>query len=265
LDPTGWPAVNGQQATQGGLWAPTGLARDAQGNLWILDAGNGQPSTGDLLVVRAVDGLLFRVPLQQNGVRLHPDGARDLVLSPDGTELFLADTARHCVFKATRPADATIAAYDTVPPVPLEVERVLGKPGQPGFLDFAAPGVRVPAIEEVGLGVAAPSGDLTSDGGAVVSGAVKVLLDSPSALTFDGRGRLFVGDTGTGRIRMVHAGAVYTLAGGFATRYVTGDARLCVLPGISGLCWSQADGTLLVTDEREAVVRRLHTQRGILE
>ncbi|MEB3327733.1 MAG: hypothetical protein VKQ33_00710 [Candidatus Sericytochromatia bacterium] len=264
-DPTGWPAVNGQLATEGGLWAPTGLARDAQGNVWLLDAGNGQPGTGDLLVVRASDGRIFRVPLQQNGTRLHPDGAQDLVLSPSGTELYLADTARHCIFKVTRPVDATIAAYATVPPVPLEVERVLGKPGQPGFLDFAATGGQVPAIEDVSDGVPEPSGDLTADGGAVASSAVRVLLDSPAALTFDGLGRLMVGDTGTGRIRLLHAGAVYTVAGGLATRYTTGDARLAFLPGISGLCWSPADGTVLVTDEREALVRRLHTQRGILE
>jgi DNA-binding beta-propeller fold protein YncE len=262
---TGWPAVNGQLATQGGLWAPTGLARDAQGNVWLLDAGNGQPNTGELMVVRASDGRIFRVPLQQNGVRLHPDGARELVLSPAGTELYLADTARHCIFKVTRPADGTIAAYASVPPVPLEVERVLGKPGQPGFLDFTAPGATVPAIEDLSAGVAEPTGDLTTDGGPVASASVRVLLDSPTALTFDGLGRLLVGDTGTGRIRMLHAGAVYTLAGGLATRYVTGDARLAFLPGTSGLCWSPADGTVLVTDEREALVRRLHTQRGILE
>ncbi|MEB3220516.1 MAG: hypothetical protein VKS61_00415 [Candidatus Sericytochromatia bacterium] len=264
-DPTGWPAVNGQPATQGGLWAPTGLARDAQGNLWILDAGNGQPNTGELFVVRASDGLLFRVPLQQNGVRLHPDGARDLELSPSGTELYLADTRRHCIFKMPRPVNATIAAYDAVPPVPLEVERVLGKPGQAGFLDFTLPGLPVPAIEDLSAGVEEPSGDLTTDGGPVASASVKVLLDSPSAITFDGLGRLVVGDQGTGRIRLLHAGAVYTLAGGLATPYITGDARLAFLPGISGLCWSPTDGTILVTDEREAVVRRLHTQRGILE
>lgn len=268
-DPTAipdWIATHGDPATQAGLWAPTGLVRDADNNLWILDAGF-DPGTGGLWVVRASDGLIFQVPLRQNGQPFTPDGAQDLVLSPSGAELYVADTARHWVFKLPRPSGTTISGFNatTARPAPVEIERVTGKAGRAGYVDLQVAGVDFPPLEDVSRGVLDPAGDLTADGGAVASTSVTALLDSPSAVAFDGQQRLIVADTGNGRLRLLNQGSIYTIAGGLDTRYVTGDARLAYMPGISGLFYSAFDGTLLLTDQREVVVRRLHTQRGILE
>lgn len=268
------PAADGEFATEAGLHFPTGLARDAAGDLWILDAGDGTPGTGDVLVVREADGKIFRVPLTRNGQPFHPDGALDLRLSPSGTEIYVADTERHWVFKFPKPNAAGFAAPG--PQAASEITRVVGKPdvapavptdprpGLAGFLDLAVTGVLYPDIHDVSDGVADPDGDLADDGGAVVATTVTALLNRPGSICFDAAGDLLVGDTGNGRIRLKKGGKVYTVAGGLDTRYITGDSRLAYMPAIGYLNLGPADGNVLVTDKKEAVVRRLHTSRGTL-
>ena len=268
------PAVDGDLASDTGLWFPTGLARDPGGNLWILDAGNGEPGSGGVLVVREDTGEIFRVPLTRNGQPFTPDGALDLRLSPAGDEIYVADTERHWVFKFPKPDPGSYAIPG--PQAAVEITRVVGKPDAPplvaedprggiaGYLDTAVTGVEYPDIHDASDGIADPSGDLADDGGGVAPASVTALLNRPGSICFDLAGDLLIGDTGNGRIRLKKGEKLYTVAGGLDTRYITGDARLAYMPAIGYLNLSAADGNILVTDKKEAVVRRLHTVRGSL-
>ncbi|MEB3330729.1 MAG: hypothetical protein VKQ33_16000 [Candidatus Sericytochromatia bacterium] len=252
------PAADGELATEAGLFRPTGLTRDAAGNLWLLDAGNGAPGTGGLLVVAEADGRIYRIPLTREGQPFTPDGALDLALSPGGGHLYVADTERHWVFRLPTP---TVGAQAS----PVAIERVAGRPpvnpepgvfvGTPGFVDT---GVRAyPSVYDVSAAEPDFLGEAPSPG------AVTALLNRPGSLCFDAAGDLLIGDTGNGRIRLKRGADLYTVAGGLDTRYLTGDARLAYLPALGYLSRDPA-GNVLLTDRREAVVRRLHTARGTL-
>jgi hypothetical protein len=268
------PAADGEPATQAGLFFPTGFQRDTAGNLWILDAGDGSPGTGGVLVVNEADGLIFRVPLTRNGVPFTPDGALDLRLSPDESEIYVADTERHWVFKFPNPGAPPFTLL--APPPAQEITRVAGKPdvapadpandfwpGIAGFLDTSVADVLYPDIHDVSDGVDDPAGDLVGDGGAVARDAVTALLNRPGSICFDAVGDLLIGDTGNGRVRLKKDGKLYTIAGGLDTRYITGDSRLAYMPAIGYLNLT-AEGNVLLTDKKEAVVRKLHTVRGSL-
>jgi hypothetical protein len=256
--PDNWSAEDDQPATAAGLFFPTGLTRDADGNLWLIDAGNGAPGTGGLLVVREADGHIFRIPLTLNNQPFTPDGALDLALSPDGTKIYVADTERHWIFKLHKPTVPEPTEPPLVSVVP--IERVAGRqptPAQPfvypGFIDTALR--PYPSIYDVSR--AEPE--------------ASALLNRPGSLCFDAAGNLLIGDTGNGRIRLKKSSdlasqqptELYTIAGGLDTRYLTGDARLAYLPA-TGYLSLDKDNNVLVTDRREAVVRRLHTVRGSL-
>ncbi|MEB3198022.1 MAG: hypothetical protein VKP62_12550 [Candidatus Sericytochromatia bacterium] len=260
LDPiegASWgPPANGQTAQSAWLAKPTGLQRDAAGNLWILDAGL-EDFPGAVLVVREQDGLIFRVPLTLEGAPYTPDGALDLRLSPPSAaqpELYVADTRRHWVFKFTRQDPATFSVG--TPPATQAITRVVGKRDVPGFIDTQLPGVNYPSVYETTRGIPDPDGN-------VAPTAVTALLNLPGSICFTADGHLLVGDTGNGRVRLKQNGKVYTLAGGFDTRYLTGDARLAYLPSL-GYINLDPHGGVLLTDRREAVVRNLHIQRGPL-
>lgn len=261
-DPAAFEAAQGDAADARGLYFPTGLQRDAQGNLWVLDTGNGTAGSGGIMLVREADGAAFRLPLTQNGAAYDLLGALDLRISPDGMSAYVADTERHYVFSFPLPDAGTIAGWTAMaPPAAREITRVAGKPDVAGFVDTGVADALYPDIHDVSAGVADPSGDLTGDGGAVAPDAVTSLLNRPGSIAFDRDGALIIGDTGNGRIRMKAANQLYTLAGGLDTKFITGDARLAYLPGIANVNLG-LDGSLLIADRREAVVRRLHTQRS---
>lgn len=246
-----WEAQNGQNASEAGLWRPTGLARDAAGNVFVVDAGSeAEDRPGRLLVVRESDGLIFHLPLEDEstaeGVSL--SGVEDLKLHPSDGKLYFADTLNHCVRSLSCPTSTDIANFDENPIATLTVVIELGQPGTEGFIDTAG-GAQYPDIHDISKGI--PTDD--------------ILLDGPRSITFDAAGQLIVGDTGNGRVRLRKDNLLYTLAGGLDTRFVTGDARLGYFPGIDSVHYSPFERNLLVTDFRASVVRRIHTNRGILD
>lgn len=265
------PLADGDAATDGGLYFPTGLQRDAAGNLWVLDSGNTEAATeadpgagaGGIVIVREADGQAFRLPLRQNGVAYGLDLALDLRLDDDEQFVYVADTKRHWVFKFPMPTPGDIAGWTAgSPPAPCEIERVAGKRDKKGYLDDSVAGVLYPDIHDVSDGIPDPAGDLIADGGAVSPDDVTALLNLPGSIAFDANGDLVIGDTGNGRIRLKADGQLFTIAGGLDTRFITGDSRLAYLPGIANVNRG-LDGSILVADRREAVVRRLHSQRSI--
>jgi sugar lactone lactonase YvrE len=226
--------------------------------VWVLDAGNGQPGTGGLLVVAEADGRIYRIPLTRDGQPFTPDGALDVVLAPGEGHLYIADTERHWVFRLPKPAIGPQAT-------PTAIERVAGRPpanpeayvyvGTPGFVDATAR--PYPSIYDV----SSAEPDFTAE--PPTPQAVTTLLNRPGSLCFDAAGDLLIADTGNGRIKLKRGAALYTIAGGLDTRYLTGDARLAFLPA-TGYMSRDSAGNVLVADKREAVVRRLHTARGSL-
>lgn len=241
------PAGDGEEAAGVKLGTPTGLAHDPAGNLWLLDA-----DYGALRVVRATDGRIFTLPVA--GAALGWGGAQDLRLAPDGGSLYVADTRHHAIWRVPLPDASAIA--DLTPAAPALAEAnatcVLGRPGEAGFLDQSREGIRFPTLYTVARGVPAFTG----------SGDAGVLLNRPTSIDFDGAGDLLVADAGNHRIRLLRAGAVYTLGGGFTTTSLEGDARICDFPDTAYLNYGAFDGNVLVADRRGSMVRRLWTTRG---
>lgn len=264
---------------------PTGMALDGDKNVFLLDSGLTAPKNtersvglgddpyatkvedratpvgnrrkhyyhGTLRVVSSATGNIFTIPLEYNGSPYILDGASDVRVQ--GTDLYIVHKQNHAIFKTPLPTG--IDGWAANPPAqPLTL--VLGKPGTAGFIDTAA-GAKYPDIYDVADGIP----------------AAQVLLNEPQSVEWDHDGNLVVSDRGNGRIRLVKDGKVYTIAGGLDTHYLSGDARLALLPASGYLNRAQLENpdgspkttdplhnTLLVPDFKECLVRRLHTSRG---
>jgi hypothetical protein len=237
---------DGGAASPARLYGPRGLARDALGNLYVLDAGAaGNTAHGRLRVVDAATGGISTLALTQGGQTLSLVGVSDvrLVESGAGNALYLADAPRHQVIRVPLPADLHGVGGRAI-----AVETVLGTAGKAGFTSGAAPQA---ATANAGM----------AEG--------QVLLDTPTSLAFDAAGNLLVADAGNGRIRLLEKagltgdGLVYTIAGGFALDALEGDTRLAMFPSTSYMNL-EGSGNVLVVDRRENLVRRLWTIRGSL-
>lgn len=247
---------DGGPAHAAALLQPTGLVQDSYGNMYVLDAGFSEGATvyhGRVRVIRAADGAIgsvrFVVPRPTGEVPYTLAGAHDmrLVESEAGNFLYVADTNRHIVVRAALPED--LGAIEEELPATAAVSPVLGATNRAGFLK---PEIPLPALYQSFDGVAEAG----------------VLLNGPTSLEFDRDGNLLVADAGNGMVRMLDAagvvgsGTVYTLAGGFDTRYLSGDSRLAYLPGTTYLNREPATGHMLLVDRFENLVRRLWTGRG---
>jgi sugar lactone lactonase YvrE len=92
--------------------------------------------------------------------------------------------------------------------------------------------------------------------------ATQAELSSPYGVALDARGRLYISERGSRRIRLVNLdGTIRTLAGG-GTFTGDGEARSVALVEPHDV-FVEPDGNLLVCDSRAARVRRLWLQWGI--
>jgi hypothetical protein len=225
------------------LNAPTGLAQDSVGNLYLLDSAE-----GEVRVILAADGTIHNVNMREpNGTDAFlADGGMDLKVRESGGNvwLYVADTNHHRVVRANLGAVASIGGSGAV-----NVGVVMGVKDEPGYIRA---GLNYPDILDVSK--ALPEADAR--------------LNTPMSLTFDGAGNLIVADKG--RIHMVEAAAIdpavdgdtYVIAGGLDTRFITGDARLGYLPDTAGVSYDPVSQNILLTDRKENVVRKLWTARG---
>ena len=211
---------------------PMGLARDAQGNLFICDARNhvirkispgGVVSTlaGKPGVDGAVDGkgeaARFRFPA-------------DIAVAPDGT-LYVADSGNHCIRKII--ADGTVSTLAGDLGSADDIEQDFGD------------GIRKVAPQLDGIGAAAH-------------------FNSPGGIAYAPGGFLYVSDTGNQIIRRVALdGTVTSLAGMpgvWGSDDGTGPAARFYSP--VGLCVG-SDGNLYIADSLNHAIRCM-TPQGVV-
>ncbi|NQX61548.1 stalk domain-containing protein [Paenibacillus qinlingensis] len=217
---------------------PTGLALDAKGNVYVADAGNH--------AIRKIDVNGTVSTLAGNGVPGSKDGKgseasfnhpSDIAVTSDGT-VYVADSLNHAIRKITTDGRVTTL---TAP-----VTRVIQV--RPGEASFAG------EYHDGSLSTAT--------------------FNEPSGLAFDGKGNLYVSDTGNQRIRYIDfaTGNVSTIAGSTPTvsgsaiygknelyaagDYADGDALKAKFDFPKGLTVT-SEGGLLIADSLNHSVRYL--------
>jgi sugar lactone lactonase YvrE len=217
---------------------PTGLALDAKGNVYVADAGNH--------AIRKIDVNGIVSTVAGNGVPGNKDGKgleatfnhpSDLAISADGT-VYVADSLNHAIRK--------IAADGRVTTLSAPVTRVIQV--RPGEASFAG------EYHDGSLSAAT--------------------FNEPSGLALDGKGNLYVSDSGNQRIRYIDfaSGSVSTIAGSTPTvggsaiygknelyavgDYADGEALKAKFDFPKGLSVT-SEGGLLIADSLNHSVRYL--------
>lgn len=227
--------ANGQAGHQDGTGGgarfndPMGLARDAQGNLYICDARNH--------VIRKISpggvvSTLAGKPGEHGAVNGVGNAARfnfpaDITVSPDGT-LYVADSGNHCIRKIT--ANGTVST-------------IAGDPGSADDID-----------QNYGNAYTTVAPKLDGKGTAA-------RFNSPSGIAYAPAGFLYVSDTANQIVRRVNLdGTVTSLAGmpgvWGATNGTGPNARFY---SPMGLCIG-TDGNLYIADSLNHVIRCMTPQ-----
>lgn len=232
MDEKGFPIgglLDGQ--SDGALFhEPQGMAVDANGNVYVADAGNH--------AIRKIDASGRVFTLAGSGLIGLKDGKgeaasfyrpTDVAVSADGT-LYVADTLNH-VIRSVSPSG--------------EVKSL------------SAPSTRA---VEVSPGQASPAGDF-ADGE-----LSQAKFNEPGGLVMDDKGNLYVSDSGNQRIRYIdlQAGTVTTVAGGGAASakkelyvpgdYADGEASEARFNFPLGIAWTE-EGGLIVADSQNHAIR----------
>jgi streptogramin lyase len=213
----GGPAVDAQFSR------PSGMAVDADGNLFITDSNNGR--------VRKVDtgGIITTVAGEGSVGYANPTG---VATDSDGN-LYIADNhGCHCIRKVdsagitTAITSTLYGSYaDGIPasearlqyPVDVAVDAE-------GNLFISENGKnRIRKVDTNGIittvaGGAGAYGDIGDDGP-----AVEAYLNGPMGIAVDGNGNLFIADQGNHRIRKVDADGIITTIAGNGSYYFGGD------------------------------------------
>lgn len=263
---------------------PTGMALDTDGNVFVLDSGLTAPKLtergsapddlyatqivprevtgvgtrrthyyhGTLRFVSADTGNIYTQRLTYQGNPYILDGASDVRVH-DG-RIYVVHRKNHVIFSIPM---IDVAAVDGagVNPAAVEIQLELGTPNTAGFINTAG-GALYPEIYDIADGLP----------------KAMALLNEPMGLEWDKDGNMVVTDQGNGRVRLIKDNKVFTIAGGLDTRFLSGDARLAFLPQSGYINRVQLDdpaanlnplhNTLLFSDIRECLVRRLHSNRG---
>jgi uncharacterized protein (TIGR03437 family) len=220
-------AGDGSQALRASLHAPNSVARDRQGNLFIADSSNGRIRRIDAKtgVIRTVAGKGY-----PDGVESRGDGGpavdavfaipRDVAVDGAGN-IYIAEYAR--IRKVGLDGIInTVAGNGTVgyggDGGPATAAKINGGPmialdpaGTLYIVDTHNHRIRRVGPDGVITTVAGTGPGFGGDGGP----ATQAQLKSPSAITFDEAGNLYISDGGNYRVRKVAAGtgAITTIAG----------------------------------------------------
>jgi sugar lactone lactonase YvrE len=270
---------DGGPATLAQLDAPSGLLIDTTGALVVADHHNGCMRRIDANgVINAIVGYCGRQGYNGDGkfpaLKTKFDDPIGIVEDSTGT-MFVADEQNARVRRVTPDGVVSTILGGGKTPLPDAPNGTLGtsiEMSHPSYLAFDPSGnlyvsdflwnqvVRIDPQGRIthiaGTGAAGFGGD----GGPATS----ALLDFPTGLALDARGRLYIDDSFNNRIRMVDAqGRISTVVGGgpfgFGTGSYSGDggkATAATLNQPSGIALS-SDGRLFIADQGNNVVRVL--------
>jgi uncharacterized protein (TIGR03437 family) len=203
-------AGDGGPATQARLNAPSGVALDAAGNLWIADTGNARirlVSSGQINTVAGGSGQLgspVQIGFDRSAVLFIADAAGFRI-----RELFTPQFALFNVAGTGAPGDGG----DGVSALSSAINGPSGVAPGPGGVTYFSDTANNRVRQAAGGGVSTVAGNgypgFNGDG----SGPA-VQLNAPTGLFLDQAGNLYIADTGNNRIRELSpAGIVTTIAG----------------------------------------------------
>jgi sugar lactone lactonase YvrE len=265
---------DGGPATAASLYAPSGIALDAAGKLYIADRGND--------VIRVVDGKTKIITtLAGTGiVGFSGDGgpATAAMLSyPAGVavdrsgNLYIADSANHRI----RRVDAATKIISTIAGTgsPLDAGDD-GPASAAAFIDpegiavDAAGNIFITDLESDRLRVIdAVSGIVTSAAGIGKAGfsgdgalATTAALFNPAGVSVDVNGNIFIADAGNERIRRIdHSSKIITTEAGSTGEGLPATAALLLSPRGIAL---DAENNLLIADTFHHRIRRVNHLTG---
>ncbi len=233
---------DGGAATSAALSAPSSVAFDSAGNLYIADTLNNRIRKVSGGTITTVAGTGTSVPLPASPLGLALDSAGNLYVS-----------ISNCCIEVIQPSGASST---------IQVDRVsissdtyeIGTPQ--GLAVDAAGNIYFADSFENLVGRLAPSGTMTTiagNGGQGFSGdggpATKAMLYRPSAVAVDQSGNVYIADQGNARIREVSGGIITTIAG-TGTYGFSGDggpATSATLANPNGVAVDSA-GNVYITD-----------------
>src|SRR5439155_1734201 len=272
---------DGGPATAAELGAPTGVALDAAGNLFIADWGNAR--------IRRVDAATATITTVA-GTGTHgfsgdggPATVAELYL-PSGVvldgagNLFIADlgNARIRRVDAATATITTVAGNGTVgfggdggPATAAELWAPNGVAlDAAGDLFIADVGnARIRRVDAATATITTVAGNGTVGFGGDGGPATAAELMGPSGVALDGAGNLFIADRGNVRIRRVDAGTgtITTVAGDGTVRTV-GDGGPATPAQLNGPHGSALDGAgnLFIADWGQGLIRRVDAGTGTI-
>lgn len=274
-------AGDGGAASSAQFFAPTGLAMDTAGNLYIADTGNAR------IRKIATDGSISTVA-GAGGAGMSGDGgpATSAMLSgPRGVfvdssgNIYIADTANRLVRKVTGTTINTIAGniYDT------NTESYGGDNGPATTAIMAQPvGVvvdsagnvyisdtsnhRIRKVDTNGV-MTTYAGDGTPGFGGDGTRAVTAHLNSPRGLALDAAGNLYIADTASQKIRVVNAATgIITTVAGTGTAGFSGDLGLATKAQLNApyAVALDAAGNLYIADYSNSRIRKVSKSSGVI-
>ncbi len=257
----GFSGDNGP-ATSAQLKAPSNIALDAAGNLYIADAGNCRVRKVSSGVIATLAGTAACGFSGDNGPATSaalddPDG---LAADPAG-DVYFADVRNNRIREVSAGVIATIAGGGTFngdggPPLAAILNQPAGvaldAAGNLYLADTSSNRIR-----GVSHGVIATIAGTGVPGFAGDNGpAVDAELSQPSSLAFDRSGNLYIADTGNNLVRMVSNGRITTFAGGGSSLGDGGPAVNAMLGGPTGLAFD-TQGNLYIADHGLGRVRKV--------
>jgi len=262
-------AGDGLAATTAGLFAPSALAFDNSGNLYIADMSNDR--------VRRVDtsGIIttFAGEGNQAGFGGEGDPATEVPLNqPQGLaadlagNVYVADTNHNRVLQVDPAGNMhTVAGTGTA--------GVAGLDGPTGLAVDAAGNLYIADTQNHRVQMLGSDGSVSTIAGTGAGGfsgdggpAAAAQLSSPFAVAVDAAGNLYIADTGNNRVRLVTKdGNIATIAGTGDAGYNgdTGAALDVALYNPAGVA-VDSQGNLWVTDTGNNRVRELSPVQAVV-
>jgi sugar lactone lactonase YvrE len=268
----GGPASNAQ------LNAPTGIAFDASGNLYIADSGNNR--------IRKVSNGTITTLVGGGSITLNSPAA---VAVDSSGNVYIADTGNGIVRKWSNGVTTTVASTGLSSPSGIAVDgsgnlyitdpvsdaicivsgASIGCSPQPAntqpqgvaldakgdiFVAFAGADavVEFPVSGNAAIVVGNQTAGYTGDGGPATSAA----LNSPAALAIDASGNLWIADSGNFVVREVSGGIINTVAGSVQGYVADGPAATAQLFSPSYTAAGPA-GELYIVDSGHNSIRKL--------